>query len=277
MKLGGTKTICAVFIAFLIVALGSTAQTQKQSDCGNAPGHGNPPWFDTGGKCLSKQRTYVYVNGNPTSSSDPTRDCHVYIKVCSLELNRRFRAKECPESKDFAQPTFCCDEFDKAVKSKQPCDPMQDADCDGIPNDKDDNPLKPDPKSPPKPVTKNMVDQAIRKEFQDHNLKLPSYYNPDLIRQNPNGWGFAIPMDDNGMPIVIIGSVQEAPDGSMSVTIMIWRHVIDKATGQGHVVTFPGGNPPESSGSGGCGQDGMNQALGKALDQANLIQYKAGT
>ena len=282
MKFGVTKVFCAVIIAFLFVVLGSTAQTQKQADCGKAPGHGNPPWFDTEGKCNLKQRTLAYERTYVSTNSvgwpnRNNRDCYFRLDVCILHLSRKTivpLGTKCPEAKDFAQPTICCDEFNKAVKSKQPCDPMEDADCDGIPNDKDDDPLKPNQKSPPKPLTRNMVAEAIKKEFQDRNLKLPSIDIIDLIRKNENGWGFVIPMDDNGMPIVIVGGVEEAPDGSMSVTMNILRHYKNEK-GQWNYTNLP--KYPKSSGSGGCGQDGLNQALGKALDQANLSQYPTGT
>ncbi|MDQ2975712.1 MAG: hypothetical protein M3R69_09920 [Acidobacteriota bacterium] len=141
MKLGGTKAFCAVFIAFLIVALGSTAQTQKPQGCND------PPWSDPGGKCNLKQKAFI----NTASVGWPARknrDCFLWIQLpaCNFFLSRKTTvplATKCPEAKDFAHPTFCCDEFKKAVKTKQPCDPMQDADCDGLPNDTDPDPLGP--------------------------------------------------------------------------------------------------------------------------------------
>jgi hypothetical protein len=146
MKLGGTKTFCGFFIAFLIVAFGSTAQTQKQPDCKPDPPWFYPaPWSNPEGKCNNKQKTYIFTGavGWPKTTRNET-DCYLYIHICSFHLNRKtivpFGTK-CPVAKDFAAPTFCCDEFDKAVKSKQPCDPMQDANCDGIPNDTDPDPL----------------------------------------------------------------------------------------------------------------------------------------
>jgi hypothetical protein len=143
MKLGVTKIFCAVFIAFLIVALGSTAQTQKPQGCND------PPWFGPGpeNKCNNKQKTYIHTGAVawPKSTRNET-DCFLYIHICSFHLNRKTivpLGTHCPVAKDFAAPTICCDEFDKAVKTKQPCDPMQDADCDGLPNDTDPDPLGP--------------------------------------------------------------------------------------------------------------------------------------
>jgi hypothetical protein len=138
MKLGVIKILCAVFITFLIVALGSTARTQKPQGCND------PPWFNTEGKCNLKQHTYIFAGGVGWPKRNE-KDCSLYIQVCSLHLNRKtivpLLGSKCPDGKDLTQPTICCDEFDKAVKSKQPCDPMQDADCDRIPNDTDPDPL----------------------------------------------------------------------------------------------------------------------------------------
>ncbi len=131
MKLGVTKIFCGVVIAFLIVALGSTAQTPKPQGCND------PPWFNTEGKCNLKQRTFIFAGGVGWPKRNE-KDCYLYIHVCSFRLNRKtivpLVGTKCPEPDDFAQPTFCCDEFNKAVKTKKPCDPMRDVDCDGLPN-----------------------------------------------------------------------------------------------------------------------------------------------
>jgi hypothetical protein len=142
MKLGATKIFFAVMIAFVIVALGSPThptQTQKEQGCGN------PPWFNPGGKCNNRQHTYIFVGTVGWPQKNET-DCSFYLHVCSLELRRNTKGPlgtKCHEAKDFAQPVICCDEFNTAVKTKQPCDPMQDADCDGLPNDTDEDPLGP--------------------------------------------------------------------------------------------------------------------------------------
>jgi len=137
MKLGATKIFLALTIAFAIVALGSTTQPPKPKGCGN------PPWSDPGGKCVNKQNTYIFVSTVNWPLRKET-DCSFYLHVCSLVIKRNSvesLGAKCLEAKDFAQPVICCDEFNKAVKTKQPCDPMKDADCDGLPNDTDPDPL----------------------------------------------------------------------------------------------------------------------------------------
>jgi hypothetical protein len=127
--------------------------------------------------------------------------------------------------------------------------------------------------------TRDAIDQAIRKDFQDLGLKLPSYYTPDLIQpsKNQNGIGFVIPMYQNGMPIVIVGGASVTPcaspgGGGIIVDLQIWSGV--KVNGK-YVVggTMLG----KASGSGDFNQDGLNQALGSALNNANLKNYKSGT
>ena len=52
--------------------------------------------------------------------------------------------EKCPDSLHFSRaPTtkVCCAKWDEAKRTKTPCDPMVDADCDGVANDADEYPL----------------------------------------------------------------------------------------------------------------------------------------
>ena len=110
MKLGVTKTFGAVFIAVLIVALGSTALTQKQPDCGKAPGHGYPPWIDPEGKCNLNQRAYGshYISHhtiNWPQRKPPETDCYLTIYVCGhtvlhSDTKKNPLGTKCPAPKD---------------------------------------------------------------------------------------------------------------------------------------------------------------------------------
>ena len=145
MIFGGTKIFGTILVGFLALAGGGSAQSQKQHDCRKGAGGGNPPWFNPGGKCNNRQRTFIFAGTVGWPERNETH-CYLYIHICSLVVKRNTiqpLGTTCPAAKDFAQPTVCCDEFNKAVQSKQPCDPMQDVDCDGVPNDQDDDPLKP--------------------------------------------------------------------------------------------------------------------------------------
>lgn len=51
--------------------------------------------------------------------------------------------EHCPTSDGFSLPEICCAKLAQAVKSKQPCDPQVDVNCDGKPNADDADPLNP--------------------------------------------------------------------------------------------------------------------------------------
>lgn len=122
-----------------------STDTDKSKNSSGQESASDPPWFDAGKKCNYRQRTYIFTGGYETSDHSKTL-CFLYIHVCRFELNRKTELPHgsiCPAAKDFAQPTVCCDEFNKAVKNKQGCDPMKDVDCDGTPNEQDSDPLNP--------------------------------------------------------------------------------------------------------------------------------------
>ncbi|MDQ6652663.1 MAG: hypothetical protein M3Y84_07945 [Acidobacteriota bacterium] len=143
MKLGVTKIFCAVFIAFLIVALGSIARTQKPQGCNE------PPWFNPGKNCKFKVKPYHYQAAGGIYINREQRRCKEVILICGTMMVRESVVNKdpgCggafwPDPKDGDE--VCCEEFQKAVQSKQPCDPSKDADCDGLPNDTDPDPLSP--------------------------------------------------------------------------------------------------------------------------------------
>ena len=149
MKLGVTKIFCVVFVAFLFVALGSTARTQKPQGCND------PPWFHPGENCKSKVKPYHYDAAGGIYINSEQRRCKEVILVCGTMMVRESvvaRDPGCggpfwPDPKDGDE--VCCEEFQKAVETKQPCDPSKDADCDGYPNETDPHPFKVD--APPDP------------------------------------------------------------------------------------------------------------------------------
>src|SRR6266705_3236811 len=86
MKL--TKIFCAALIVFLLVAWASTGRTQKQPDCGNAPGHGNPPWFNPGKNCNYKKKPYHYYERDVYLNREQ-RGCKEVLMVCGTEIVRK--------------------------------------------------------------------------------------------------------------------------------------------------------------------------------------------
>jgi hypothetical protein len=123
---------------------GKSGDSKKGSDNGKGS---NPPWFYTGGSCNNKQRAYIFAGGYGLPNHSKTL-CFLYIHICSLKLRRNTEEAPgfiCRAASSLAQPTFCCDEFHKTGKDKinKLCDPMKDADCDGTPNEQDEDPLNP--------------------------------------------------------------------------------------------------------------------------------------
>ena len=209
MDVGRTKVLSAMIVLFSMLAWGGAVRSQQ--DCRKGAGGGKPPWFNPGKSCKFQQHTFIFAGtvGWP-QRTPPETDCYVRIKVCGLDLKQNTvnpLGTICPSRSDFAQPIVCCDEFNKAVASKQPCDPMQDADCDGVPNDKDPDPLKPDQKYGEKGfVYASMVSGSVHQEpsadspvvstvphgsrilftaIKEMNGSL-WYYVPD--RGQPSGW-----------------------------------------------------------------------------------------
>ncbi len=154
MKFGETKSYWAVFVVFLILVCSSLGQTQKQQDCPNGRNGGNPPWFNPGKNCKFKVMPYHYEAAGGIYINREQRRCKEVILVCGTMMVRESvvaRDPGCggafwPDPKDGDE--VCCEAFQKAVESKQPCDPSKDADCDGILNENDSNPFKADPPDP---------------------------------------------------------------------------------------------------------------------------------
>jgi hypothetical protein len=133
----------AIVISFLI-GLGSIAQTQKPAGCGD---NANSPWSKPAANCRLKQKPFHYYQSVGFVSKEEVR-CKEVLEVCGA---RSVREQDLPRSQGcgkafWPEPTpadeVCCDTFKEAVKSKRPCDPTDDADCDGIPNENDSDPFK---------------------------------------------------------------------------------------------------------------------------------------
>ena len=109
---------------------------------------GGPPWLANPGCEL--QTTSIYYTGILTSMTTGEASCSRQILVCgdTIRTDKTYNTKQgekCPWVEGTGTSiayredggTVCCDEWVKAKQSKAPCDPLADADCDGIPNDDD--------------------------------------------------------------------------------------------------------------------------------------------
>ncbi len=74
--------------------------------------------------------------------------CALFLYICG---DRIFKGKEinldidepCPpelKSQAYTGQPVCCDEWNQAKKTKSPCNPLSDADCDGVNNQADSTP-----------------------------------------------------------------------------------------------------------------------------------------
>ena len=107
---------------------GSTGQSPS--------GGGTAPLFEPDPAC---------PNGRPTSMrfQGLNNRCDGWLSICGRSI-----PIACPYTNFSALavsepgPTVCCDRWRQAVESGQPCDVLQDLDCDGIPNQQDTDPFR---------------------------------------------------------------------------------------------------------------------------------------
>jgi hypothetical protein len=104
------------------------------------------PWVPPKPGC-TPQTTSIYYTGILLSMTTGEASCSRQILVCgdSIRSDKQYNStsEKCPWAdgptiafrEDGAE--VCCDEWEKAKQSKAPCDPLADADCDGILNDDD--------------------------------------------------------------------------------------------------------------------------------------------
>ena len=103
-----------------------------------------PPWLDM--NCESNVRPYHYYQRDNRYKLPPDQvRCLEKLDICGTWFVREKIVDTkpgCDKNAFWKRPEnlsdVCCEEFKKALESKQPCDPKEDLDCDGIPNDKDE-------------------------------------------------------------------------------------------------------------------------------------------
>ena len=115
-----------------------------------------PSWFAPDAACqmtetsvLSEGSQWAFDRkGNMTELlPDGKATCVLEIQVCGDTIFKQQvveSSESCPESLHFsyAPPTqVCCAKWDEAKQTGSPCNPLKDADCDGVENDADVYPL----------------------------------------------------------------------------------------------------------------------------------------
>ena len=128
-------------------------------DCSDAEQSGEatlPPWYAPDLDCYMRE-TSVFSEGSPWAFdkegnttellSDGQVTCVLSIQICGDTIFKQkvvAAGEECPESYhySFASPTdVCCSKWDEAKQTGSPCNPLMDADCDGVINEVDAYPL----------------------------------------------------------------------------------------------------------------------------------------
>jgi hypothetical protein len=112
-----------------------------------------PPWLQGREDCAA-QPVSIYLTGNIRDMQTGEAACERTILVCGDSLKSEVvynsNTASCPwaegsraalASREDGAPV-CCDDWERAKVSKDPCDPLADADCDGVPNDEDADTLR---------------------------------------------------------------------------------------------------------------------------------------
>ena len=115
-----------------------------------------PDWFVSDPDCYMTESS-VRSEGSPWAFdsegyttellSDGRVTCVLDIQVCGDTIFKQQvieAGQDCPAylHYSYAPPTqVCCDIWEEAKVTGSPCDPLQDADCDGISNEMDNYPL----------------------------------------------------------------------------------------------------------------------------------------
>lgn len=123
--------------------------TPPAGGTGGAP----PPWLQAREDCAA-QPVSIYLTGNIRDMETGEAACERTILVCGDSLTSEVvydsNTASCPwaegsraalASREDGAPV-CCDDWERAKVSKDPCDPLADADCDGVPNDDDADTLR---------------------------------------------------------------------------------------------------------------------------------------
>ena len=141
---------------------GLTRGTDKDTDIETSGSSGSkakelPAWFIPDEKCRmdetmasSKGSPYAYDRyGNLQELlPDGKITCVLEVQVCG-DTNFKQQViddarQDCPQSLHFSSVPavqICCDAWEAAKQSGTPCNPLEDADCDGVKNDMDAFPM----------------------------------------------------------------------------------------------------------------------------------------
>jgi len=113
------------------------------------------PWFNTK-NCKNLEKSWATSSGAYSRDDSTKITCDLQIHICGDVVERSQdvdKSQGCPASlkyKSVPVRVVCCDKWRNGQTAGSQCNGMVDADCDGIPNQDDDEPLTP---SQPKAAT----------------------------------------------------------------------------------------------------------------------------
>jgi len=121
-----------------------------------------PPWLKANPNCrytgsihpgTSGGSPYRHDDRGKITGSLPSGQvtCNLTYYICGdsffkSKIINVDKGEHCPDSlsyKAIPNQTVCCDAWAEANRTKMPCDPVVDSDCDGVPNQVDDFPVDP--------------------------------------------------------------------------------------------------------------------------------------
>jgi hypothetical protein len=149
----------AVLFAALLLGCAPGAGTSSSAGTPTSPRVNAPPsWFASDAACQFTE-TSAQSRGDPHSFDSTGKStgllpqdqvtCLLEIQVCGDMLVKQkvvntTAGEKCPDSLHFSYAPatqVCCAKWKEAKRTKTPCDPLVDADCDGAANDADTYPL----------------------------------------------------------------------------------------------------------------------------------------
>ena len=136
-------TVVTVSLLWIFASISGSerwiGEAQKKPDCGPKGCLPALPWIDFDPACCpKKEKPYHYYQRENRDKVGPEQvRCYESLTACGTTVTRDKvvdRKPGCPENPywrvrdDFM---ICCTEWDKAVKSGEPCNPAKDPNCDG--------------------------------------------------------------------------------------------------------------------------------------------------
>jgi len=186
-------------VLFLVTVAPAGARQQCPPDATRDESGG--PWFNTLQCHLVQTPTVAAFNSLVVGSDAKMVRCRLVVTVCGTTMKREkdipAARGQCPRAGDIAVRPVCCDRWNAARRSNQPCNPADDADCDGIPNGQDDDPLHgPGAACPGMP---DLLRDAFDAAFAKRRVRTPPCYT-DVQQTSPGSMKFQTPLSaTNGL------------------------------------------------------------------------------